>query len=110
MSADILAISGSPIPSSNTDRILKRILDTSGGSGEFIKLSRIQVGPCRRCKRCVPCGRGDDCPQSAKALLHGPDTLCSRVPYQDAEALEEIQDQAHALGKKIKKALAEPKA
>ncbi len=37
MAARILGISGSPIPDSNTDRAIKRILEHTGLDSEFIK-------------------------------------------------------------------------
>ena len=41
MSAALLGISGSPIRNSNTDRLVKAIVDASGVEAEFVKLSRI---------------------------------------------------------------------
>ncbi len=51
--AKLLGISGSPIPNSNTDRAVLKILEESGAEYEFVKLSNIKVGPCRACKACV---------------------------------------------------------
>jgi multimeric flavodoxin WrbA len=53
MSHQILEISGSPIKNSNTDRIVKYILDATGPESEFVKLSGINVRPCMACKKCV---------------------------------------------------------
>lgn len=49
----IIGISGSPIANSNTDRAVKKILESSNLESEFIKLSDINVGPCRACIACV---------------------------------------------------------
>ena len=39
MSIQIVGISGSPIPNSNTDRAVQRILEFTGLSTQFVKLS-----------------------------------------------------------------------
>ena len=49
----ILGISGSPVKDSNTDTLVKTIMDAAGADYEFIKLSDIEVAPCRACKECV---------------------------------------------------------
>lgn len=49
----IMVFSGSPIPDSNTDRLVQHIARSSGESFEFVKLSNYHIGPCRACKRCV---------------------------------------------------------
>ena len=72
MNKEIIGISGSPIPNSNTDRFIKHILKSSGLSYEFVKLSDITVRPCRACKACVKdnvCKVNDDFPELAKKLL-----------------------------------------
>lgn len=80
MSIDILGISGSPIENSNTDRLVKAILDATGLEYEFVKLSNINVRPCLACKKCVPdnvCKVEDDFPEladkikTAKGLIIG---------------------------------------
>ena len=48
----ILGVSGSPIKNSNTDRLVKAVLDASGLASEFVKLSKIQVRPCIACLGC----------------------------------------------------------
>ncbi len=53
MAATLLGISGSPIPNSNTDRAIKRILEKSGLTSQFVKLSDLDVEPCRACLGCV---------------------------------------------------------
>jgi multimeric flavodoxin WrbA len=72
MNKEIIGISGSPIPNSNTDRFITHILKSSGQSYEFVKLSDITVRPCRACKACVKdniCKVNDDFPELAKKLL-----------------------------------------
>lgn len=69
--SQILGISGSPIPNSNTDRVIQVILDASGLESEFVKLSTLHVGPCRACKACVEdnvCKIKDDFPALAKKV------------------------------------------
>jgi len=53
MPAQVLGISGSPIPNSNTDLAVRKILEHSGLPGEFIKLSDLNMVPCRACLGCV---------------------------------------------------------
>ena len=85
MSAEVLGISGSPIKNSNTDRLVKTVLDATGRGSEFVKLSKINVRPCLACKKCVPdnvCKVRDDFPElaekikKAKALIIG-----AYIPY-----------------------------
>lgn len=52
MQVQILGISGSPIKNSNTDRLVQAVLNSSGLSSEFIKLSKINVRPCVACLGC----------------------------------------------------------
>ena len=53
MTFDVLGISGSPVKNSNTDRLVRAILEATGQTSEFVKLSRINVRPCFACKQCV---------------------------------------------------------
>ena len=53
MTTQVLGISGSPIPNSNTDRAVKRILKHTGLPAEFIKLSELEFSPCRACLACA---------------------------------------------------------
>ena len=39
MSIKVLGISGSPVPNSNTDRLVMQVLQSSGLEYEFVKLS-----------------------------------------------------------------------
>jgi multimeric flavodoxin WrbA len=85
MAIEILGISGSPIKNSNTDRLVKTMLDATGLESEFVKLSNINVRPCLACKKCVPdniCKVEDDFPdlaektKKAKSLIIG-----AYIPY-----------------------------
>lgn len=49
----ILGISGSPTKNSNTDRLVKAILETTELDAEFVKLSDVNIGPCIACMSCV---------------------------------------------------------
>lgn len=53
MAKNILGISGRPIKNSNTDRLIKEILKSSGLASEFVKFARINARPCMACKKCV---------------------------------------------------------
>ncbi len=71
MSNEILGISGSPVKNSNTDRLVKTMLDATDRKSEFVKLSDINVRPCLGCKKCVPdniCKVKDDFPELAKKI------------------------------------------
>ncbi len=85
MSIEVLGISGSPVKNSNTDRLVKAVMDATGLESEFVKLSIIDVRPCLACKKCVPdnvCKVKDDFPELAekikntKALIIG-----AYIPY-----------------------------
>ena len=52
MSIDVLGISGSPIPDSNTDRAVRQVLFHSGMKSDFVKLSDLRIEPCRACLGC----------------------------------------------------------
>ncbi len=65
MSIEVLGVSGSPIRNSNTDRLVQAVLGATGLETEFVKLSRIDVRPCRACK-----GRAED--KIWKAGVHLP--------------------------------------
>jgi len=85
MSIKVLGISGSPVKNSNTDRLVKAILDATGQESAFVKLSNSNIRPCLACKQCVPdniCKVKDDFPElaetikKAKALVIG-----AYIPY-----------------------------
>lgn len=59
----VLGISGSPVENSNTDTLVKTMMEATGAEQEFVKLSNIKVGPCLACKKCVctnECVQDDD--------------------------------------------------
>lgn len=71
MQPQIIGLSGSPIKNSNTDRLVQAILDSSGLSTEFVKLSKIQVRPCMACIGCKKdnvCKVKDDFPDLAEKV------------------------------------------
>lgn len=85
MAIEILGISGSPVENSNTDRLVKAVLDATELDCEFVKLSEINVKPCLACKKCVRdniCKTEDDFPalaekvKQARALVIG-----AYIPY-----------------------------
>jgi len=89
MSIEVLGISGSPIENSNTDRLVRAVLDATGLEFEFVKLSRINIRPCLACKQCVPdniCKVKDDFPELAekikktRALIIG-----AYIPYKQID-------------------------
>ena len=45
----IVGISGSPIGDGNTDRLVKAVLEASGGETRFVDLSKLSFSPCRGC-------------------------------------------------------------
>jgi multimeric flavodoxin WrbA len=90
MNIEVLGISGSPIKDSNTDRLVKIVLDSTGIESEFVKLSKINVRPCFACKKCVPdniCKVKDDFQElaekikKAKAIVIG-----AYTPYGQVDA------------------------
>jgi len=51
----VLAVSGSPRPDSNTDKIIESILkgaEDAGHKTEFIKLNNLELSPCQACDDC----------------------------------------------------------
>ena len=71
MYPQILGISGSPIKNSNTDRLVKAVLEASSLKSEFVKLSRINVRPCIACLGCKEdniCKVKDDFPELAEKV------------------------------------------
>ena len=49
----VLGISGSLYKNSNTDTLIKTIMEATGAEYELIKLSNVNVRPCIGCKKCV---------------------------------------------------------
>jgi multimeric flavodoxin WrbA len=73
MKPQIIGISGSPVKNSNTDRLIRVVLESSGLSSEFVKLSRINVRPCIACLGCKQdniCKVKDDFPELAEKVRH----------------------------------------
>jgi len=65
---EILGISGSPVKNSNTDRLVKLVLGSTGLKSEFIKLSECRINPCDGCMvdnpkwgRVFPCQLNNQC-------------------------------------------------
>ena len=84
-----MGISGSPTKNSNTDRLIKAVLNEIGAKSEFVKLSTINVRPCLACYKCVSdniCKQKDDFPKlaekikKAKALVIG-----GYIPYSQID-------------------------
>ncbi|MCP4130838.1 MAG: flavodoxin family protein [bacterium] len=104
MSIDILAVSGSPIKNSNTDRVLNEIIRASGLNAEFIKLSTVTVKPCRACKACANdniCKQKDDFPEiaeklkQAKVLIIGSYTPYGMIDGHTKAFLERLWSMRH---------------
>jgi len=104
MQPEILGISGSPIKNSNTDRAVKAILAASGLQSEFVKLSDLQIGPCRACRGCVNdnvCKTKDDFPalaekvKQAKSLVIGSYTPYSMVDGFSKAFFERLWSMRH---------------
>ena len=90
MAVEIIGISGSPVPDSNTDRMVQAILKESCLESVFVKLSKVTIRPCFACKQCASdniCKMKDDFPplaekiKTAKALVIG-----SYIPYGQIDA------------------------
>lgn len=90
MNPQIIGISGSPVKNSNTDRLVQAVLDSSGLSSEFIKLSKINVRPCMACLGCKKdnvCKVKDDYPELAeKVRTAGAIVLGGYSPYGGVDA------------------------
>lgn len=53
----VLGFSGSPVPNSNIDTVIREILGAASLSSEFIKLSRLNIRPCLGCLKCASSNR-----------------------------------------------------
>jgi multimeric flavodoxin WrbA len=74
----IVGISGSPIVDGNTDRLVKAVLEASGGETIFVNLSKLSFSPCRGCAH--------NC--ATTAMCGVKDELHARLAdIRDAEAL-----------------------
>ena len=89
MKPQIIGISGSPIKNSNSDRLIQSVLDASGLSSEFVKLSKINVRPCIACLGCKKdniCKVKDDFPELAEKVRHaGAVVVGGYSPYGAAD-------------------------
>ncbi len=89
MSIEVLGISGSPIKNSNTDRLVRAILDATELECEFVKLSQINIRPCLACKQCVPdniCKVKDDFPELAKTIKKAKALIIGAyIPYRQID-------------------------
>ncbi len=104
MGVDVLAVSGSPIKNSNTDRLVQKIIRASGLDGEFIKLSELNVQPCRACKLCADdniCKVRDGFPEiaeklkQARALIIGCYTPYGMIDGRTKAFLERLWSMRH---------------
>jgi multimeric flavodoxin WrbA len=81
----ILGLSGSPIVGSNTDRIVKAILEHSRKKTVFVNFSELRFDPCRGCCHlCAKtnlCGRKDNLYPYLKLVLKS-EALVLGTPYQ----------------------------
>lgn len=100
----IIGFSGSPIKNSNTDRLVKHFLESTGQEYEFIKLSDYNIRPCRGCLACVKtdtCIQKDDfAPIEAKikkadALVVGFYTPFSMIDAYTKSLLERLYSMHH---------------
>ena len=67
----VIGISGSPVPNSNTDRLVQAVLHSTGLATEFIKLPQRNIRGCIACMGCVSdniCKVQDDFPDIAQKV------------------------------------------
>lgn len=90
MAAEVLGISGSPIPNSNTDRALRYALEATGLKTEFVKLSDLRMEPCRACLGCKDsnqCVVADDAQALAEKFREAKGfVLGAYTPYSSLDA------------------------
>jgi multimeric flavodoxin WrbA len=112
MSVQIVGISGSPIPDSNTDRAIKRILEVTGLTNQFVKLSELNVAPCRGCLCCAKsnqCVVEDDGRELAELFHQSPAfVLGGYIPYRSLDArtkafMERMYCYRHRIGGNARK-------
>lgn len=88
--AKLIGFSGSPMPNSNTDKAVIKILEESSIEYEFIKLSKLNIAPCRACKACVKdniCKVKDDFPALAEKMKEADGYVFGvYTPYMMADA------------------------
>ena len=112
MSAEVLGISGSPVPNSNTDRAVKQILEHTGLMTEFVKLSELDMSPCHACLGCVQdneCVVRDDGRdlarrfREAKAFVLGAFTPYSSLDARTKTFMERMYCFRHRIGGNARK-------
>ena len=86
----VLGVSGSPIENSNTDRVLKKALESTGLQTEFIKLKEYKVAPCLACLGCVKTNRcvieDDGIMLAEKAKTADAMIIAGFTPYSSLDA------------------------
>ena len=104
---NVLGISGSPIPDSNTDRAIKAVLSATGLDYDFYKLSDYTVSPCNACLGCVKTNRcvikddGNtfvDLARNADALVIGGFTPYSTLDARTKAFMERLYPLRHTHG------------
>lgn len=107
MNAQVLGISGSPIPNSNTDRLIQAVLSASGLNTEFFKFSEMNVRGCMACLRCAGdnvCKQKDDFAElgakvrTAQALVIGAFSPYGSVDSFTKAFLERLFSLRHRVG------------
>jgi multimeric flavodoxin WrbA len=107
MNAQVVGISGSPVINSNTDRLVRAVLDASGLDTEFVKLSKMNVRGCVACLRCAGdnvCKQMDDFSElgpkvrKAEALVIGAYTPYSSMDSFTKAFLERLFSLRHRVG------------
>jgi multimeric flavodoxin WrbA len=107
MAIDVLGISGSPIRNSNTDRAVRYVLQQTGLTSEFVKLSELEFSPCRACLGCVnlnECVVDDDARDLAAKFREAPAfVLGGFTPYSSLDArtkafMERMYCHRHRIG------------
>ncbi|GAB6062482.1 flavodoxin family protein [Deferrisoma palaeochoriense] len=103
----VLGVSGSPVPNSNTDRIVKAVLEATGLETEFVKLKKYDVAPCQACLGCVETNRcviqdgGIELAEKAKdadALVIGGFTPYSSLDARTKAFIERLYPLRHKHG------------
>jgi len=104
MSIEVVGISGSPVENSNTDRLIRAILDATELESEFVKLNHVNVGPCFACKQGVPdniCKVKDDYPELAEKIKKAEALIIGAyLPYK--EVWEEAMQIGRLIGQRVR--------
>lgn len=81
----VLGVSGSPVTDSNTDKLVKAIMNsTKAENQEFVKLSEMNVGPCRGHMKCIEnnrCDIDDDWRDLSRRLLRADAVVIGTPTY-----------------------------